>query len=165
MLTASIPREALDSTGITSIEIGTSFPGQSLGSGATFKGLASGMTVNLMERHDVDPAIRSVRFADCKPRCDISAGFLFVLTATNNALTIRGSDGSNATANVNTPDATHIFVGSFVYSASTTSVRLYPKLQLTFTAPAVGSHGVLQGEGYSVRFTYGAATSTFDLLD
>ena len=164
-LTASIPREALDSTGITSIEIGTSFPGQSLGSGATFKGLASGMTVNLMERHDVDPPFAPFDLQTANLGVTFRPGFSYVLTATNNALTIRGSDGSNATANVNTPDATHIFVGSFVYSASTTSVRLYPKLQLTFTAPAVGSHGVLQGENYSVRFTYGAATSTFDLLD
>ena len=57
------------------------------------------------------------------------------------------------------------FVGSMVYDASITTVRLYAKLQLSFAAPAVGTNGVLQGEKYSVRFIFGGKTSIYDVLD
>ena len=56
-------------------------------------------------------------------------------------------------------------MGAMVYGDTTTSVRLYPKLALSLDAPAVGTHGVLQGETYSVRLTFGSKTSTYDLLD
>src|SRR6185312_8279384 len=41
-LTASIPREALDGTGITNLEIGTPFPRQQLGDAAAFQAASTG---------------------------------------------------------------------------------------------------------------------------
>ena len=52
-----------------------------------------------------------------------------------------------------------------VYTAGTTSVPLYPLLQLALPAPTVGSHGVLQGQSYSVRLTFGDTNSQYDILD
>jgi hypothetical protein len=164
-LTASIPREALDGTGINSIEIGTAFPEQSLGAGAAFKSLASSATVNLMQRHNVDPPLPPYDLPITKLGVKFRSGISYVLTLTGKTLSVRGSDGSTATASVKSRDAIHTFVGAMMFDASIASVRLYPKLTLSLTAPAVGTHGVLQGETYSVRFTYGGKTSAYDLLD
>lgn len=164
-LIASIPREALDGTGIGSIESGTAFPEQSLGAGAAFKALATGTVVNLMERRDVDPALAPYDLPVTKLGVSFRAGVSYVLSLTGTALTVRGSDGSTASATTPRRDATHTFVGMMVYAESTTSVRLYPKLSLSLPAPIVGTNGVLQGETYSLRFTFGSETSTYDLLD
>jgi len=164
-LTASIPREALEGTGISSLEIGTAFPEQPLGDGAAFQGLTSGTVLNLMERRNVDPPLPPVDLALAKLGVKFRPGFSYVLALAGKTLSVRGSDGSTATVESTSGDATHTFVGAMVYTKLTTSVRLYPKLQLSLAAPAVGSRGVLQGEVYSVRLTYGDKTSTYDLLD
>ena len=162
---ASIPREALEGTGISSLEIGTAFPEQPLGDGAAFQGLTSGTVLNLMERRNVDPPLPPVDLALAKLGVKFRPGFSYVLALAGKTLSVRGSDGSTATVESTSGDATHTFVGAMVYTKLTTSVRLYPKLQLSLAAPAVGSSGVLQGEVYSVRLTYGDKTSTYDLLD
>lgn len=81
---------------------------------------------------------------------------------------MRGSDGSSASSALPpsaNPDANHTYVGAMVYTAGTTSVPLYPLLQLALPAPTVGSHGVLQGQSYSVRLTFGDTNSQCDILD
>ena len=91
-----------------------------------------------------------------------------MLSLTGTSLTLRGSDGSSASSEPTlsgAPDPHHTFVGAMVYAAGTTSVRLYPKLQLTLPAPTVGTHGVQQGQTYSVRLTFGKARSQYDVLD
>jgi hypothetical protein len=165
-LTASIPREALDGTGITSIEIGTPFPEQSLGDGAAFHAMTGGTVLNLMERRDVDPPLPPFDLPLAKLGVTFRPGISYVLALTGKTLSVRGSDGSTTTVAVPASnDAIHTFVGAMVYGPSTTSVRLYPKLQLALAAPAVGTNGVLQGQTYSVRFTYAAKNSAYDLLD
>ncbi len=164
-LTAFIPREALDGTGISSLEIGTPFPLQGLGAGAAFKGLTEGRMLNLMERHDVDPPLVPFDLPTEKLGVKFQVGITYVFALSGKTLSIRGSDGSNAAVSFKARDADHTYVGSVVFSKTTTSVRLYPKLQLALAAPAVGTNGVLQSERYSVRFTFGPKTSTYDLLD
>ena len=162
-LTASIPREALDGTGINSIEIGTAFPEQSLGAGASFKALASGMTVNLMERHDVDPPLPPYNLQITNLDVKFHPGTSYVLTATGKTLTVRGSDGSTSTASVEAHDATHTFVGAMVYDASITTVRLFPKLTLSLAAPPVGTYGVqlrISGPGNSASTMPARASPT-----
>jgi hypothetical protein len=158
-LSASVSREALDGTGISSIESGTAFPEQSLGAGEAFKVLAAGTVINLMERQNLDPAFAPYDLPVANLGVRFRAGVSYVLSLTGTTLTVRGSDGSTASVATKPRDATHTFVGMMVYAASTTSVRLYPKLSLLLRAPAVGTHGVLQGETYSVRFTFGGNTS------
>lgn len=164
-LAASIPREALDGTGISSIESGTAFPEQSLGAGSAFKALATGAVINLMERHNVDPGLAPYDLPITKLGVSLRVGVSYVLSLTSRTLTVRGSDGSTASVPTQPPDATHTFVGMVVYAASTTSVRLYARLSLSLPAPVVGTHGVLQGETYSVRFIFGGKKSMYDLLD
>jgi len=165
-LTAAIPREALDGTGITSITIGTAFPEQALGDGAAFSAMAGGRVLNLMERRGVDAALLPLDLPLAKLGVTFRPGISYVLALTGDKLSVRGSDGATATVvSPKSRDAIHTFVGATVYGPSTTSVRLYPKLQLALAAPAVGKNGVLQGEKYNVRLTYAAKNSTYDLLD
>ena len=80
---------------------------------------------------------------------------------------MRGSDGSTATSLITqagTPGGA-TYVGAMVYTATTTTVALYQNLQVTLAAPAIGTSGVLQGAQYSVRLTFGANNSQYDLLD
>ncbi len=165
-LTASVPREALDGTGITSLEIGTPFPEQPLGDAAAFSKLTTPVVINLLDRHNVDTPLAPVNLPLAKLGIAFRAGISYVLSLAAQALTVRGSDGSTATATTTASrDKTHTFVGAMVYNSMTASVRLFPKLQLTLPAPAVGTNGILQGEAYSVRLTYGAKTSMLDVLD
>jgi hypothetical protein len=164
-LSASIPREALDGTHISSIESGTVFPDQPLGAGVVFQSLTAGTVINLMERHNVDPAFAPFDLPVANLGVTFREGVSYVLALSTDTLSVRGSDGFTASVNTQAPDAVHTFVGSMVYGASTTSVRLYPKLWLPLQPPAVGTQGVLQGETYSIRFTYGGQTSSYDLLD
>ncbi|HVH76575.1 MAG TPA: hypothetical protein VM755_16790 [Stellaceae bacterium] len=167
-LTASIPREALSGTGISSLEIGTSFPEQPLGAGAAFAGATEGTALNLMDRHADKPSFPPVDIATATAGVGFTAGVYYVLSLTGQTLSVRGSDGSLASSTPvlpGTPDPNHTFVGAMIYAAATTSIRLYPKLQLTLPAPAVGTHGVLQGAAYSVRLTFGAKNSQYDIID
>ncbi|MGA3005035.1 MAG: hypothetical protein ABSE20_25275, partial [Acetobacteraceae bacterium] len=164
-LSASIPREALAGTGISTIETGTLFQTQSIGSGAAFEAAAA-TVVNLMAR--AQPALAPYNLTLASAGVSFTAGVSYVLSITGTSLTVRGSDASSASgvlaASV-APDPSHTFVGAMVYSATTTSVTLYPKLQLTLAAPAVGSNGVLQGTSYSVRLTIGTTNSQYDIMD
>lgn len=164
-LTASIPGEALDGTSITSIETGTPFHEQSLGDAAAFQALTVGKVLNLIERRDADPPLPPYDLALAKLGVTFRPGISYVLALTAATLSVRGADGSNVTVPAKARDKMHTFVGAMVYTAATTTVRLYPKLQLALAAPAVGTHGVLQGETYSMRLTYGQKTSSYDLLD
>jgi hypothetical protein len=167
-LTASMPREVLIGTGITTVEIGTSFPEQSLGDGATFESETAGTALNLMDRHGKVPPFPPYDLALGSASVNFTAGVYYVLSLTGTNLTVRGSDGSSASSVLTvsgTPDPSHTFVGAMVDSDGVTTVRLYPKLQLSLPAPSVGTHGVLQGEAYSVRLTFGDANSQYDIVD
>ncbi len=166
-LEAFVPRECLDGTGITGIELGTAFPRQSLGTGETFQATEAGVTVNLMARLDGDLAYAPFELATDSAGTAFADGVSYVLCAKGPTLTVRGSDGTQATTELSAPvpDVGHTFVGAMVYRAGTASVQLYPKLQLTFPAPAVGTSGVQQGVRYGVRLAYGDRESTYDLLD
>ena len=159
-LTASVPREALDDTGITSFEIGTPFPEQVLGDAVAFSKLTTPVVVNLSGRRDVGPPLPPFNLPLANLGVTFRAGISYVLALTGQALSVRGSDGFTATANVTAfKDKVHTFVGAMVYSSTDSAVKLYPKLQLALPAPAVGTNGVLQGESYSVRLTFGAKES------
>ena len=167
-LTASIPREALSGTGITSVEIGTSFPEQSLGDGSAFESETAGTAVNLMDRHAKNPPFPPYDLTIASAGVSFTASIYYVLSLTGTNLTVRGSDGSSASSVLTvsgTPDPSHTFVGAMVYTSAVTTVRLYPKLQLSLPAPSVGTHGVLQGEAYSVRLTFGDSNSEYDIVD
>ncbi len=164
-LTASIPREALEGTGIASIEIGTPFPEQGLGDAAVFQASAVAKVVNLLERRDIDPPLPPYDLPLAGLDVKFRDGVWYVLALTGTTLNVRGADGSQETVQVKARDMTHTFVGGTVYTSTTSTVRLYPKLSLTLPAPAVGTQGVQQAASYSVRLTYGQQTSTYDLLD
>ena len=162
-LTASIPREALSGTGISTVEIGTNFQQQNLGSGAAFEAV-SATVVNLMARDN--PALAPYSLAIASAGVTFTAGVSYILSLTGTNLSVRGSDGSTASSVLtSTSDPNHTYVGAMVYSTGISSVLLYPKLQLTLAAPAVGTHGVLQGTVYSVRLTIGDGNSQYDILD
>ena len=166
-LTAFIPQEALSGTGIISVEIGTVFSQQPLGVGATFHAAAAGATLNLLDRHSDTPALAPCDLALATARVKFTAGISYVLSLTGSTLTVRGSDNSSSSSQpvLSAVDPNHTFVGAMVYTAATTSVLLYPKLQLAFAAPAPGTHGIVQGSQYSVRLTLGSANSSYDLTD
>jgi hypothetical protein len=127
---------------------------------------AGGAVVNLMQRDT--PALAPYDLALPIAGISLQSGISYVLTVTGTGLAVRGSDGSSAAivlaASV-APDPSHTYVGAMLYSGAITSVLLYPKLQLTLPAPAVGTHGVTQGAMYSVRLTIGATNSQYDILD
>ena len=165
-LNASVPREALSGTGITSIEIGTAFPQQSLGAGAAFESETAGTVLNLMNFSK--PALAPFNLTLAAAGIGFNAGVYYVLSLNGVNLTSRGSDGTSVSATLpasTNPDTAHTYVGAMVYTTGTTAVPLYPLLQLTLPAPSVGAHGVLQGQTYSVRLTFGDANSLYDILD
>ncbi len=168
-LNAFVPQEALAGTGIVNLEIGTAFPTQSLGDGATFEAASAGVALNLMDRgSNVKPAFPPYNLTLAGTGITFAAGVTYILSLQGGSLNARGSDGSTASATLKqspSPDANHTYVGAMVYSSALTTVRLYAKLSLALPAPAVGTGGVLQGDTYSVRLTYGKSTSQYDVLD
>ena len=166
-LSASVPQEALSGTGITSVEIGTAFPEQPLGSGAALESVTAGTVVNLMDSHRTNSAIAPYNLATATAGVTFTVGVYYVLSLTGTSLTVRGSDNSfvSSTPTLSATDPAHTFVGAMVYTATTTSVLLYPKLQLTLPAPAVGALGVLQGAQYGVRLIFGETNSQYDIID
>lgn len=170
-LTASIPEEALSGTGITSIEIGTAFPIQLMGSGGAFQLVGSeGIVFNLMARANNDHISSfppyNLNITAANTGITFTTGIYYVLSLTGPNLTIRGSDESSMSSVLKTsPDPSHTFVGAMVYTKSMTSILLYPKLQLTLPSPSVGTNGVLQGEQYDVRLTFGDGNSVYDIFD
>ncbi len=164
-LTASIPREALDRTGISSLESGTPFREHALGDAGTFQALTAGRVLNLTERGDGPPALPPQDLELAGLQVKFRSGILYVLALADRTLSVRGTDGSQVSVPAKARDATHEFVGAMVYTTAMASVRLYPKLQLALAAPTVGTNGILQGQAYSVRLTYGEKTSSCDFLD
>lgn len=165
-LDAFIPREALAGTGITNIEIGTLFPQQDLGAGATFESETAGAVLNLM--NTAHPALAPINLQLASTSVTFKAGVSYVLSLDGTGLSVRGSDGTSATDTLppsTNGGTTHTYVGAMVYTASMTATSLYPLLPLTLPAPAVGTHGVLQGQPYSVRLTFGDADSEYDIID
>src|ERR1035438_8391258 len=165
-LTAAVPQAALAATGISSIEIGTVFPQQTIGSGTTFGAETAGTVLNLMAAST--PALAPFNLTLASSGVTFTAGVTYTFSLIGSDLAISGSDGSSPTAvlpaGANT-DTTHTFVGMAVYASGTATVPLYPLLALTFPAPGVGTNGVLQGTAYSVRLTFDKKTCAYDILD
>lgn len=167
-LNAFIPREALSATGIVNLEVGTPFPEQSLGDGAAFEAATAGTIVNLMDKGSVKPSYPPYDLSIANAGVTFEPGLSYVLSLSGKTLTVRRPDGSTVAADVNQSpagDAGHTFVGAMIFSAAMTTVRLYPKLQLALAAPAVGTHGVLQGAQYGVRLVIGDGHCTYDIID
>ena len=165
-LSASIPPEVLTGTGIVNIQNGTAFPIQQLGDGRAFEALVAGTVVNINAGQT--PAFPPFDLTIASAAMVFMEGTYYVLSATGSNLTARGTDGSSQSstlAGAPLPDANHTFVGAMVYDPSMKMVRLHAKLQLTLSAPAIGSHGVLQGNQYNIRLTYGGANSTYNITD
>jgi hypothetical protein len=165
-LTATVPQVALAATGIGSIEIGTAFPQQTIGSGTTFEAETSGTVLNLMATSK--PALAPFSLSLASAGVAFTTGVTYTFSLTGSDLAISGSDGSSSTAVLPTganTDTTHTFVGMAMYASGTATVPLYPLLALTYPAPAVGANGVLQGAPYSVRLTFGTTTCIYDIID
>lgn len=166
-LSASIPEEALSGTGITTVEIGTGFPQQPLGLGIDLQGIgAAGTVINLTNQQTNMPPFTPFTLDITNTGKKFSVGVYYVLSLTGSNLSIRGADGSLVSTTISSPPAAvHNYVGAIVYASSITNVTLYAKLQLTLPSPAVGTHGVLQNTKYSLRLTYGAGYSSYDIVD
>ena len=164
-LTAFVPNEALAGTGISHLALDTAFPRQPFDPEAAAKAIA-GTTVNLMERHDVEPPSAPVHVSLAKLDFDFRPGVSYVLTATGKELAVRGADGSAATLTASiagTGRITH--VGAMVFGSGHDTVRLFPKLALTLPALPADTGGIRHGEPYSVRVTYGRTTSEVEVFD
>jgi hypothetical protein len=96
-----------------------------------------------------------------------TVGIYYVMSLTGSTLTIRGWDGSTASTMgaFGASDPVHTYIGAMVYSNSTTSIRLYPKLMLNLPSPVVGANGVVQGAQYSIRLAYGEGISQYDIIN
>ena len=166
-LSASIPQEALNGTGISSIEIGTAFAQQNLGAGSAIQAATAGTIVNLMDRAHPNAAIVPFALTLSGLGLTLNAGITYVLSLSGGTLTVRGSDRSTASVSASPQGAVRGFtyVGSLVYNATSTAVQMYPLLQLPFAPPAVGTNGILQGVSYNLRLTYGATGSVYDVTD
>jgi hypothetical protein len=162
-LQAQIPREALSGTGITSVELGTRLAQQGLGAGSALQAAAAPTVLNLLAMTDTV----SYAFPLASTGFEFVSGVSYVLTLAGSSVTIRGSDGTqtSTTASLATPPPSFTLVGSMVFAANITTIPLYAKLCLSLQAPAVGTHGVVQGALYSVRLTYGTANSVYDIID
>jgi hypothetical protein len=165
-LTATVLQAVLAATGMGSIEIGTAFPQQTIGSGTAFEAETDGTVLNLMAAST--PALAPFSLTLASAGVALKGGVTYTFVLNGSALAVGGSDGSSATAvlpaGANT-DTTHTFVGMAVYASGLTTTPLYPLLALTFPAPGVGTNGVVQGTAYSVRLTYGATTCAYDVID
>lgn len=166
-LDAFIPSEALAGTGISSIESGTAFPVQDAGSWATLQQESGGVVINLTDTRNADSVPAPYDLSLEPLNASFTAGITYVVSMTGTAVSIRGTDGTSQTATLADPppDQAHQFVGAVVYSSGTASVPLYPKVSLGLAAPAVGTSGVQQGGNYSIRLTYGAKQSRYDIVD
>ncbi|GLQ91517.1 beta strand repeat-containing protein [Dyella acidisoli] len=166
-LDAFIPIEALASTGISAIPIGTAFFEQALGDGGTFQANASGSILNLCDAHRDRPALAPIDLPLATAGVTLAAGTQYVFSLQGTALTVRAADGTKQTATpqLANPDPQHLYVGAIVFTTGLTSIRLYPLLSLSLPAPAVGSNGIEQGEVYSVCLHHATKQSLLDILD
>jgi len=165
-LDAFIPAEALQGTGITNIPLSTAFFAQPLGEGAQFQSNTPGTILNLCDAQNGNYALPPIDLAIAAAGLNLRPGVQYVFCLKGTSLNVRGSDGASlsATPKLVSPDAQHTYVGAMIYESGQASVRLYPILTLSMPAPAVGN-GIEQGESYSVRFIYGKAQSSIDILD
>jgi hypothetical protein len=145
-LTAQIPLEALTGTGINSLEIGMLFPQQSLGAGVSFQTLTVGTVVNLMNRQNGTFALQPIDITIASISVRLTTSVYYVASLASSTLNLRGSDGSAVSTPSVTSATDHTYVGAFIYTAASTSIRLYATPQLALTPPAVGTNIVLQGE-------------------
>jgi hypothetical protein len=166
-LSAFIPKEALTGTGISNIEIGTIFAQQNLGIGSAIQAATQGTIVNLMDRPHPNAAIVPFALTLSGLGLNFTAGITYVLSFAAGTLTARGSDKSTASVSASPHGSIggYTYVGSMAYSATSTTVQMYPLLQLPFTPPAVGTNGILQGVSYNLRLTFGANDSVYDITD
>ncbi|MFM0330068.1 RHS repeat domain-containing protein [Paraburkholderia strydomiana] len=166
-LQAFIPIEALADTGITGIPNNTAFFGQTLGDGSRFQANTAGSILNLCDAHRDKPALAPIDVAIADTGLTLKAGVRYVFSLEGTALSVRGQDGatSAATLDLKTPDSKHTYVGALIAAAQTASVRLYPILSLSVSAPAAGRNGIVEGTAYSVAFTYGGKESLIDVCD
>jgi hypothetical protein len=165
-LLATVPKAVLAGTGISAIEIGTVFPQQSIGAGATFQTETAGTVLNLMAT--ATPALAPFSLNLASAGVTFKSGVTYTFSLTGSALAISGSDGSSSSAVLAAganADTTHTFVGMVAYRSGVTTALLYPLLSLSFPAPAVGTHGVAQRAAYSVRLTFGTNNCTYDIID
>ena len=163
-LTATIPQAVLAATGIGSIEIGTAFPVQSLGSAFGFE--TDGTVLNLTQT--TTPALAPLNLTLATTGIDFVAGRTYTFSVLGSELTVTDSHGASVIvllpAGENT-DTTHTFVGMAVFTFTAPTVPLYPLTSLSFPAPAAGTDGVVQGARYSLRLTYGSPASQYDIID
>ncbi len=163
-LSAFIPKEALSGTGISSIEIGTTFPQQNLGAGAAVQ--SSAHIVNLMAREHANAAIVPFALTLAGLGFNFIAGTIYVLSFAAGKLTVRGPGASTSISSSPKGAIGGVtYIGALVYSDTLTTVLMYPLVQLPFTPPAVGANGMRQGVSYNLRLTYGANGSVYDITD
>jgi hypothetical protein len=165
-LTAVVSQAVIAATGIAGIELGTTFPAQALGAGASFAAEPAGTVLNLMASGT--PALAPFSLDLATTGLTFTAGVTYTFSLAGSALSVTGSDGSSSAAVLPAganADTTHTFVGMTGYAAGTATVPLYPLLALTIPAPGAGTNGVTQGSSYSVRMTYAKKTCTYDIID
>jgi hypothetical protein len=165
-LTATVPQAALAPTNITSIELSTVFPLQTIGSGGAFEAQPEGTILNLMATST--PPLAPFALTLASTGVTFTSEVTYTFSLLGSAVSITGSDGSSTTAELASgvnADTTHTYVGMAAYTSATPIVQLYPLLKLAFAAPAVGTNGVQQGAPYSVRMTYAPSTCSYDIID
>lgn len=165
-LAAVIPQAALGPTDIGNIEIGTVFPTQSLGDGTAFHELKTDTVLNLMAT--AKPALPPFKLDLKAAKVDLARKLTYTFSLLGDRLSISGPDGfstSVALPDIGPGDPAHTFVGMATVTGDDAPIALYPLLPLSFPAPAVGTHGVVQETRYSLRLAYGRKTSIVDLID
>jgi hypothetical protein len=167
-LSASIPQEALDGTGITAVGIETRFPQYSFNQtslGNLFRPNGTVVNLNSQETQSntgIPPFVLSIS----QSTFNFMNKVYYVLSLTSSTLSVRGSDGSSGTVAIAVrPPSGSTYLGALVYDASVTAVTLYPKLQLSVPLPSTASQGLLPNTKYSVRFTHGNTNSSYDIFD
>ena len=118
-LTASVPHVVLAQTGITSVELGTVFPQQAIGSAAAFAADFPGLVLNLAATGEAPLAPFEVTLAETG--IEFSAGVTYTFSLEGAALSVSGSDGSSATATLaQAAEAGITYVGMAVYRSALT---------------------------------------------
>ena len=166
-LNAFIPIEALLGTSVIGLPISTEFFTQPLGRGLQFEANTPGGVVNLLDAHRETYALPPFNLTITDIGLNFDIGIQYVFSLKENALAVRGSDGStlSTTLTLTGLDQQHTYVGATIHENGQASVLLYPILSLALPAPAVGSNGIEQGNTYSVSLTYGASQSAINILN
>jgi hypothetical protein len=91
-LNATVPQVALAATNVSSIELGTAFPQQTIGAGATFETETDGTILNLMAA--ATPALAPFTLTLASTGVTFTSGVTYTFSLLGNSLTVSGSDGS-----------------------------------------------------------------------